>query len=77
MGEDINARLSNAISDMEGSTGYKDTDLGIATRKMSGVPVGSEFERAGYLYTLRDDLRSEFRGIYESIIDSTLAGMYS
>ena len=38
--------------------------------------AGGQYDSMGDIWLLRGEIRSEFRGIYESIIDSTIAAMY-
>lgn len=56
-----------------------DSSLMNAINAMGGVPSSTTAnidEQISYISVFKRDRRLEFRGIYDSIIDSTLAGMY-
>lgn len=59
--------------------GEIDSSLMNAINAMGGVPSSATAnidEQISYISVFKRDRRLEFRGIYDSIIDSTLAGMY-
>lgn len=63
---------------MTGSvSGINDSALANAINAMSGMPsVNKVEERMSYIAIFKEEKRSEFRNIYDAIIDSTLAAMY-
>lgn len=63
---------------MTGSvSGINDSALANAINAMSGMPsVNKVEERMSYIAVFKEEKRSEFRNIYDAIIDSTLAAMY-
>lgn len=63
---------------MTGSvSGINDSALVNAINAMSGMPsVNKVEERMSYIAVFKEEKRSEFRNIYDAIIDSTLAAMY-
>lgn len=63
---------------MTGSvSGMNDSALANAINAMSGMPSAHKVEeRLSYIAVFREEKRSEFRNIYDAIIDSTLAEMY-
>lgn len=59
--------------------GEIDSSLMNAINAMGGVPsnaTANTDEQISYISVFKRDRRLEFREIYDSIIDSTLAGMY-
>jgi hypothetical protein len=64
--------IDSAISLMSGT---ESLDIKIARDKMNKVASNS-YNELGEIFYLKEDMRSEFRSIYESIIDSTIASMY-
>ena len=64
--------IESAISLMSGE---ESSDVKIARDKMNRV-ANSSYNELGDIFYLKEDMRSEFRSIYESIIDSTIASMY-
>lgn len=65
--------ISDAVSSMVGQP-LSGSDNNLKDRL--GQLVGTHDSDMGDIYLLRGELRTEFRGIYESIIDSALAAMY-
>ncbi len=63
---------------MTGSvSGINDSALANAINAMSGMPsVNKVEERMSYIAVFKEEKRSEFRNIYDAIIDSTLAAIY-
>lgn len=63
---------------MTGSvSGINDSALANAINAMSGMPsVNKVEERMSYIAVFKEEKRSEFRNIYDAIIDSTLASIY-
>ena len=63
---------------MTGSvSGINDSALANAINAMSGMPsVNKVEERMSYIAVFKEEKRSEFRNIYDAIIDITLAAIY-
>lgn len=58
-------------------SGINDSALANAINAMSGMPSANKVEeRMSYIAVFKEEKRSEFRNIYDAIIDSTLAAIY-
>ena len=65
--------ISGAVNSMVGQPlSGSDNNLKDRLSQLSGTHDSD----MGDIYLLRGELRTEFRGIYEAIIDSALAAMY-
>lgn len=65
--------ISGAVNSMVGQPlSESDNNLKDRLSQLSGTNDSD----MGDIYLLRGELRTEFRGIYEAIIDSALAAMY-
>lgn len=63
--------MAGSVSEMN------DSALANAINAMSGLPsIHQAEERMSYIAVFKEEKRSEFRNIYDAIIDSTLAAMY-
>lgn len=69
---DFLSAIDSAIGAMAGD---ESSDIKIARSKMDKIANG-DYNDLGSIHYLKEDIRMEFRSIYESIIDSTIASMY-
>ena len=68
----IMSAIDSAIGLMAGT---ESSDVKIVRNKMDKIANG-DYNDLGSIHYLKEDIRMEFRSIYESIIDSTIASMY-